>query len=394
MPKENQDQTKQAGSESNDGHAVAHAPGSFREEMRTLAQEHPRLITAATGMFLLLFLVAVGGAGLAVWEWREEKQARKAEQEAVEKSEKAEKEADKIKGKLKRAVDDAKERIRERDLAQEEEKASRHIEQELKAIVSFIKDKLLATGRAGDVSLTEAFWAGSQSKDATVRKDITLRRAVDEAESHVAEVFADQPLAEASVREMLGLAYLNLGDAKEAVKQYERAFELREATSGDNDPNTADARNQLAVAYRLAGRFENASRLFHQNPNSPAYTAALAAQGSMLLSEKKFAEAELKLRESLVIRQKIQPHDWHTFETKSLLGEAILDQKKYTDAEPLLLSGYEGMKRRESQISSEEKGQLTKSLERLVHLYEEWGKKDKAAKWRKELEEAKSASKS
>jgi hypothetical protein len=51
------------------------------------------------------------------------------------------------------------------------------------------------------------------------------------------------------------------------------------------------------------------------------------------------------------------------------------------------------MKRRESQIPSEKKAQLTKALERLVRLYEEWGKKDKAAKWRRELEEANSAKK-
>jgi hypothetical protein len=32
---------------------------------------------------------------------------------------------------------------------------------------------------------------------------------------------------------------------------------------------------------------------------------------------------------------------------------------------------------------------LTEALGRLVQLYDAWGKKDEAAKWRKELEEAK-----
>ena len=70
----------------------------------------------------------------------------------------------------------------------------------------------------------------------------------------------------------------------------------------------------------------------------------------MLLLQKKPAEAELKLRECLTIRQKIQPDDWTTFDTKSMLGEALLDQKKFADAEPLLLAGYEGMKQREDTI--------------------------------------------
>ena len=134
---------------------------------------------------------------------------------------------------------------------------------------------------------------------------------MDLAESRVAEAFADRPLAEATVREMLGLAYLNVGDPAQAVKQYER----RAGPAGGHarrqpTPTTAACRNQLAVAYRLAGRTTEAGRLFDRNPNSPAHAAALAVRGAMLLLEKKPAEAELKLRECLTIRRKIQPDDW------------------------------------------------------------------------------------
>jgi eukaryotic-like serine/threonine-protein kinase len=93
----------------------------------------------------------------------------------------------------------------------------------------------------------------------------------------------------------------------------------------------------------------------------------------------------------LDIRQRIQPDDWTTFDAKSMLGEALLDQKKYADAEPLLLSGYEGLKQHEAKIPSQEKIHRTKALERLVQLYEAWGKNDKAAKWRKEPQAAKAA---
>jgi hypothetical protein len=108
----------------------------------------------------------------------------------------------------------------------------------------------------------------------------------------------------------------------------------------------------------------------------------------MLLHEKKPADAELKLRESLKIRQQTQPDDWTTFETKSLLGEALLDQRKFDDAEPLLLSGYEGMKQRQDSIPSQDKPRLTKAVGRLVKLYEAWGKEDESVKWRKEMESA------
>lgn len=168
---------------------------------------------------------------------------------------------------------------------------------------------------------------------------------------------------------------------------------MRESMLGDDHPDTDICRNQLAVAYRLAGRSDDASRLYDQNPDSSSHAAALAVQGSVLLSQKKPAEAELKLRECLAIRQKTQPDDWTTFDTKSMLGEALLDQNKYADAEPLLLSGYEGMKQREARVPAPDKAHLTKALERLVHLYAAWPKKDNAARWRKELEATKASKK-
>ena len=48
-----------------------------------------------------------------------------------------------------------------------------------------------------------------------------------------------------------------------------------------------------------------------------------------------------------------------------MLGGALLGQKKYAEAEPLLLAGYEGMKQREAKIPPEGKVRLTEALERL-----------------------------
>jgi hypothetical protein len=92
------------------------------------------------------------------------------------------------------------------------------------------------------------------------------------------------------------------------------------------------------------------------------------------------------LRDSLKIRKAERPDKWTTSHTQSLLGEALLNQKKYAEAEPLLLQGYEGMKQREAKISLQNKVRLTEGLERLVQLYEAIGKKDQADNWRKELE--------
>ena len=61
----------------------------------------------------------------------------------------------------------------------------------------------------------------------------------------------------------------------------------------------------------------------------------------------------------------------------------MLGQKKYSEAEPPLLGGYEGMKQREARIPPQSKVHLREALERLIRLYDEMGQKDKAAEWRK-----------
>ena len=78
---------------------------------------------------------------------------------------------------------------------------------------------------------------------------------------------------------------------------------------------------------------------------------------------------------------------------KSLLSAVLLGEKKYADAEPLLLAGYSGMKQREKTIPPQGKDRLPEAGEHLLQLYEATDKKDEAAKWRKELGANKSAEK-
>jgi hypothetical protein len=104
-----------------------------------------------------------------------------------------------------------------------------------------------------------------------------------------------------------------------------------------------------------------------------------------LVGQKREAEAEPIAREALKIRESKDADAWTTFNTKSLLGAALLGQKKYIDAEPLIVAGYEGMKAREPKIPVIAKPRLTQAGDRVIKLYESWGKPDKAALWRARL---------
>ena len=115
---------------------------------------------------------------------------------------------------------------------------------------------------------------------------------------------------------------------------------------------------------------------------------ALAANTLTLISQGKFAQAEPLARECLALREKMIPDDWRTFNARSLLGGCLLGQMKYAEAEPLLLSGYEGLKQREDKIRPAARElRLQEALQRLVQLYEATGRAEQAAEWRKKLAE-------
>ena len=70
-----------------------------------------------------------------------------------------------------------------------------------------------------------------------------------------------------------------------------------------------------------------------------------------------------------------------------MLGGSLLGQEKFAEAEPLLISGYEGLQLREDKILSYNRERLTESIERLVELYTAWQKPEQAEEWSTRLEE-------
>jgi hypothetical protein len=69
----------------------------------------------------------------------------------------------------------------------------------------------------------------------------------------------------------------------------------------------------------------------------------------------------------------------------SMLGGVLLDLKKYDEAEPLLVSGYEGLEARAAKIPAPIRNRLPDAGRRVVALYEARGQNDKAADWRARL---------
>ena len=131
------------------------------------------------------------------------------------------------------------------------------------------------------------------------------------------------------------------------------------------------------AAQALAGRRQ---ALGSEHPDTIASAADLALA---YLCRGKFAESESLAREALEFNRKKDPDDWQRFRAESLLGASLAGQKKYVEAEPLLLEGYRGMAMRKDRIEVPDWYHVDRAREWIVLLYQAWGKPANAAEWGK-----------
>jgi serine/threonine protein kinase len=122
-------------------------------------------------------------------------------------------------------------------------------------------------------------------------------------------------------------------------------------------------------------------------PNDFELAHAVDMLTVILLEKGKFAEAEPLASECLALYNKQNPDDWHVSNSRHLLGASFLGQKQYARAEPLLLSGYEGIKQRDGTMPNERRQRFKEVLRRMAQLYEETGRPDQAAEWKRKLVE-------
>jgi hypothetical protein len=96
--------------------------------------------------------------------------------------------------------------------------------------------------------------------------------------------------------------------------------------------------------------------------------------------------AEPCLREALPVLEDKEPEQSGTFVAQSLLGASLVGQQKYATAEPILLKAFERLEKRDEQKPSPSHAKpIREAGDRIVHLYEAWGKPERAAEWRKRL---------
>jgi tetratricopeptide (TPR) repeat protein len=258
---------------------------------------------------------------------------------------------------------------------------------------------------------------------------LALPLLVEVLDGRKARLGPDHPVTLGTMNQ-LGVTYWQLRQFGKSVPLFEELLKLHEAKHGRDHPETLWAVANLGVNYKDAGRLKEAIPLLEEAhlaakrfpvlqsfasalsdaymktgenaklaellqeqlpearkalpKDSPQLAGMLAQFGRSLLQQKKWTEAEPLLRECLAIREQKEPDDWRTFNTKSLLGGALLGEKKYAEAEPLLRKGYEGMKAREKTIPPLQSTRIPEALDRLIELFTATNKPDEVKKWQAE----------
>jgi len=194
----------------------------------------------------------------------------------------------------------------------------------------------------------------------------------------------------------LGCALIVADRFQEALPYLEEVLPRRKALLGPDHIDTFVTEVGVAMAYFGTNRFAEAEPRFRNllararkmpSVNAVNLSSFIVSHARCLVAIKNYAEAEALAREGLGMRQKASPEVWSTFYAQSLLGDCLAGQKRFAEAEPLLLQGYQGMLERDVKIPLASKRRLDESLERLVQLYDAWGKQEQAEHWRKKLQQ-------
>jgi tetratricopeptide (TPR) repeat protein len=188
----------------------------------------------------------------------------------------------------------------------------------------------------------------------------------------------------------LAALYLDRDKPSQAERLLTRAFEVNGRVRGEEHPKTLVAMHNLVHSYVDQGKLAEAEPLMtrwveilRRKPGDLPYALYLLGRNRFL--QGRYADAEPVARECLTIHRKSSPNGWECYACESLLGGILLGQERDAEAEPLLLSGYEGIKVHEPKSGPGNKARRLRVMERIVKLYEARGQAEKAAAWKAKL---------
>jgi len=212
-----------------------------------------------------------------------------------------------------------------------------------------------------------------------------FRAAIDEYRRLPAGAYAEM----GTTLSNLAADLIAVGKYDEAEAFVREALELRQKVLGNAHPDTSMTWHRLSdVLYnkRDYSAAESASReaievyrrAFNRPQDSFNFALLLNEQGMILNKMGRPLEAEASARQALEIRSRfLAPGHRLIASSKGVLGESLRLEKRYAEAEPILLESYNILK-----STAGEQWPRTKEVRgSLKALYEDWHKPDQAASY-------------
>jgi hypothetical protein len=189
--------------------------------------------------------------------------------------------------------------------------------------------------------------------------------------------------------------YQDTKQLDKAVPLMEQTLAAQKARLDPDHPDLLTTVDDLALAYFQVQRYADAEPLVvlslaRHRSKSPADDKHVAIRlnllGACQLLQHKYVEAEKTLQQGLAIWQQQQPQAVRRFDCESMLGAALAAQKKYSEAEPLLVHSADVFKAAAPKLAPAHRPLALAAVQRVIELYDAWGRPEDAARWRQELE--------
>lgn len=176
----------------------------------------------------------------------------------------------------------------------------------------------------------------------------------------------------------LGVVYAQEGKFAEAIPLMEGVVHDSREVSGAGSPDTLKDESELAWAYDSKGDLPRAENLWQtalqgyralgKDSESDAAEAA-ELLGQNLVRQGKFSQAEALLRPALAFRKKGGADDWQLFRAQAFLGSALAGLRQDSEAEPVLSSGYNGLKQHAQRMPARQGKWIAFAEEQLADLH-------------------------
>ncbi|MBV9072284.1 MAG: serine/threonine protein kinase, partial [Acidobacteria bacterium] len=170
-----------------------------------------------------------------------------------------------------------------------------------------------------------------------------------------------------NTRYNLAISYSAQGRYAEAEPLFIQSANSLSRTLGPEHPLVLKVLYQMGQLYCRQRNFAKAEPIFFHvlqirrkiySVDSPYLAEILAAYGRVKFEQNSYPESEKLAGEALQIRELKTPDAWQRYFAESLLGASLWRMGQYSEARPLLTSGYQGMLDRQSSIAGEERPAL------------------------------------